>query len=247
VPYATPLPARMYTCAWCGGKKLIHEMRNPESSRGKTPSTCYACREGNPDLGWCDFHAASHPIARFRPHGRGRPGFQNECLDALALKAARARNKPPRSCPACQTVQESWFFRGGQSKSATCRSCSDEHPGERWCVGCPGWFPHSEFAQTKDGLFNASRCRMCRAAYAHGMTVAEILEIQGSTVLECAACGSCEDLNVDHDHACCPAARGCRYCVRGYLCHDCNTAEGLLKTPDRALKLAAYMNRFTTA
>jgi hypothetical protein len=31
--------------------------------------------------------------------------------------------------------------------------------------------------------------------------------------------------------------------VRGYLCHECNTAEGLLKTPDRAIALATYMQR----
>lgn len=248
MPYATPLPARMYICAWCGGKKLIHEMRNPGSSRGKTPSTCYACREGNPGLGWCDFHDAAHPIAKFRPHSAGRPGYMNVCLDAQALKSARDRNKPPRSCPACETVQESWFFRGGQSKSATCRDCSDAHPDVRWCVGCPGWQPHSDF--TKCGprnSFTASRCRMCRAAYAHGVTVAHILELQGSEFPECAACGATTCLKVDHDHACCPTAQGCKQCVRGYLCHECNSAEGLLKTPDRAIKLAAYMNRFTTA
>jgi hypothetical protein len=73
--------------------------------------------------------------------------------------------------------------------------------------------------------------------------VAEILRIQGSRFPECASCGSTEDLKVDHDHSCCPAAQSSGCCIRGYLCHECNTAEGLLKTPDRAIALAAYMQR----
>lgn len=219
-------------------------MRNPGSSRGKTPSTCYGCREGHPSQGWCDFHAEPHAKSLFRDYGDGRPGYRNECLNALALKAARVRNKPPRRCPACSQVQESWFFKGGQSKTATCRSCADSHPDERWCVGCPAWRPHSDFTRYgKDGAFTASRCRMCRAAYAHGTTVAEILRAQGSMTPECASCGSLDGLQVDHDHSCCPAAQGCGKCVRGYLCYACNAAEGLLKTPDRALALAAYMLR----
>ena len=242
MPYATPLPARLYICAWCGGKKKIQEMRNPGSSRGKTPSTCYSCREGHPSQGWCDFHGEPHARSLFRDHGGERPGYRNECLNALALKAARVRNKPLRSCPACGVDQESWFFRGGQSKTATCRDCSDAHPEERWCVGCPGWRPHDEYTKSKDS-FTASRCRLCRSAYAHGMTVADILARQGSDVPECASCGSVDYLKVDHDHSCCPAARGCKKCVRGYLCHECNTAEGLLKTPERAIQLAAYMTR----
>jgi hypothetical protein len=94
-----------------------------------------------------------------------------------------------------------------------------------------------------DGKFWTVRCKPCKVAHAHGTTVAKLLELQGSDAPECAACGSTADLKVDHDHACCPAGQSCGQCVRGYLCHECNTAEGLLKTPDRAMALAAYMQR----
>lgn len=66
----------------------------------------------------------------------------------------------------------------------------------------------------------------------------------------CAVCGSGENLHIDHDHGCCPTGkkgpRSCGRCVRGALCHRCNTALGLLQEdPDRARALAAYMERQT--
>ncbi|MET8378054.1 endonuclease domain-containing protein [Streptomyces microflavus] len=109
-------------------------------------------------------------------------------------------------------------------------------------MDCKAWLPESSFNRTGvDGKFWTVRCKPCKAAYAHGTTVAEILRIQGSAYPECAACGARDDLKVDHDHECCPASRSSGCCIRGYLCHACNAAEGLLKTPERAIALAAYM------
>lgn len=33
--------------------------------------------------------------------------------------------------------------------------------------------------------------------------------------------------DVDHDHSCCPGKRTCGKCIRGILCHGCNTIIGL--------------------
>lgn len=61
----------------------------------------------------------------------------------------------------------------------------------------------------------------------------------------CEACGSMENLCVDHDHSCCDGEFSCGRCVRGMLCKGCNVAEGWLDSnPDRARKLAVYMEKF---
>lgn len=48
--------------------------------------------------------------------------------------------------------------------------------------------------------------------------------------------------HVDHDHACCPGKRSCGRCVRGLLCHACNTALGNFQDdPERLTAALAYV------
>lgn len=219
-------------------------MRHPLASRGPTPSTCHSCRESHPDLGWCDFHGQPHERGKFTPRSDRPIGHDAICVLGTSEKASAKRELPPIACAACRVAKPSWQFRGGRAKSVTCRTCEDDHPDLRWCLDCAEWMPSGRFTPTGVGGRNlSSRCVPCRTANAHGVTVAQILSAQGSTVPECAACGSVDFLKVDHDHAHCRSATGCSECVRGYLCHSCNSAEGLLRTPERARLLAEYMDR----
>lgn len=237
-------PAKLYTCPWCGERRTIDEMRNLGSGKGKAPSTCRACREANPRLSWCAFHGEPHGISRFVAYDPPRPGYWNICRDAYSHKRSLRNSAATRQCPTCAESRHTWEFRGNRSKAAACRPCEKSHPGQRWCVDCQVWLNESAFCRTGvDRKFLTVRCNPCRAAHSHGTTVAEILRVQGSVRPECAACGSIEDLKIDHDHNCCPASQSSGCCVRGYLCHACNTAEGLLKTPEQAMALAAYMQR----
>lgn len=235
------------TCLWCGEHKPLHQMRQPDSDRGKTPSTCYTCRSAHPDLSWCDYHGQPHSIDRFTKR-KSVLGIYNICIDAQSQRNSASLGRPDIACPSCNQVLPSWEFRGGREKAKTCRSCSDANIGSRWCLGCQEWLPQGRFQRTgRQGKFLAARCDPCRAAHGHGVTVRSILARQGVDSPECAACGSRDMLQIDHDHRCCPAAKGCDRCVRGYLCHQCNTSEGLLVTADRARKLAAYMEHWANA
>jgi len=58
----------------------------------------------------------------------------------------------------------------------------------------------------------------------------------------CQVCGSFSRLTLDHDHSCCPVGKSCDNCVRGILCHKCNTAAGLLDDDvSRMFSLAEYL------
>ncbi|MCT2591142.1 endonuclease VII domain-containing protein [Streptomyces sp. N2-109] len=48
--------------------------------------------------------------------------------------------------------------------------------------------------------------------------------------------------HVDHDHACCPGKKSCGKCIRGLLCHACNTALGNFRDdPQRLSTAIAYL------
>lgn len=62
----------------------------------------------------------------------------------------------------------------------------------------------------------------------------------------CQACGSTNNLQVDHDHSCCPGAAQqptCGKCVRGMLCGGCNLALGAVGDDvARLLALIDYLS-----
>jgi hypothetical protein len=50
-------------------------------------------------------------------------------------------------------------------------------------------------------------------------------------------------LHVDHDHNCCPGAKSCGKCIRGLLCHNCNSLLGHAKdSTDILMKAAKYLS-----
>lgn len=62
----------------------------------------------------------------------------------------------------------------------------------------------------------------------------------------CHICGETKDywLHVDHDHACCESDRSCGQCIRGLLCHNCNSMLGHSKDAPTTLRKAAdYLER----
>ena len=121
---------------------------------------------------------------------------------------------------------------------------------------------------TKNGKGRAGErvtpCRACRTAYSaawrkanpdkrraqemsfkYGLTPEALNALLAKQGGVCAICGRnggggrWGQLHVDHDHACCPGGRSCGKCVRGLLCHSCNTALGHLADSPALLRKAA--------
>jgi hypothetical protein len=77
-----------------------------------------------------------------------------------------------------------------------------------------------------------------RNARKHGMTLTLYLEWLARG---CAVCGRTDDLDIDHDHACCnDRNKSCEKCNRGPLCSLHNTMASILEHPD-AINVAQYL------
>lgn len=76
---------------------------------------------------------------------------------------------------------------------------------------------------------------------------AEQLEKQD---FKCAICprteaGGNRRFHVDHDHTCCPGSKSCGLCVRGLLCHGCNTGLGQFQDSSALLRAAiSYLTMY---
>lgn len=127
--------------------------------------------------------------------------------------------------------------------------------GEKCCTTCRVWKPECDFtkaSKASDGL--SGDCSLCknrggqdRKYNLGGGGFERMLDAQGGV---CALCKLPEitgkSLHVDHDHECCPErARSCGGCVRGLLCHSCNTTLGLIRLDPVAWGFAAdtYLKR----
>lgn len=75
--------------------------------------------------------------------------------------------------------------------------------------------------------------RRSSTKHRHGLSYPEIDALLEATAGRCQVCGdqfaSDNPYCLDHDHSCCPGARGCPKCVRGLLCRRCNVAIGMLR------------------
>ena len=97
---------------------------------------------------------------------------------------------------------------------------------------------------------NPRRQKSATLKYKYGITYDDyerMLEEQGGG---CGICGTKEPggrgkFHVDHDHTCCPAEKTCGKCIRGLLCHGCNTKLIHFESnwKERAVN---YLNKYIT-
>ena len=62
------------------------------------------------------------------------------------------------------------------------------------------------------------------------MTIEDFQKIFDKQDGKCFICKKSKKLVVDHNHLCCSGKTTCGECVRGLLCHSCNTLVGYIET-----------------
>lgn len=156
------------------------------------------------------------PRSEFYANSNARPGLQPYCKSCHKARAARSR-KRRLEAPSRSPVEE------------------------KRCPGCREVKHWTEFSRNRaetTGL--QARCKACteadRRSRVYGLRPEAYRQLVEAQKGRCAACGEESRLVVDHCHA--------TGAVRALLCSNCNTAEGLLRTPARARALADYIEAF---
>ncbi len=145
-----------------------------------------------------------------------------------------------KTCSLCEQAKPltDYYMRDGKPR-ARCKKClvPARTPEQR--------AKEAEWKRRSRLRYGVDPSQMLR----HGLTpawYAETLAAQGGGCAVCAATPeeNGKSLAVDHDHRHCPGPYGCRQCVRGLLCSNCNMGVGYLgDAPERLQAAAAYLRR----
>lgn len=149
-----------------------------------------------------------------------------------------------RQCRSCNK-ERARLSRGSHAR------INGEEPNKRGITNsikthCPYGHEYTEentlFHTNRTSISGYSRaCRECARANGnrqvikkYGISLERFDEMLRAQDHKCAICKvelsrSLTAICVDHDHVCCPTGGSCGKCVRGLLCHDCNTGLGRFK------------------
>jgi hypothetical protein len=118
------------------------------------------------------------------------------------------------------------------------------------CVNGHQYVEGSWYRDTNGNLI----CAVCREETVskarkkrYGLTDDQYRALEEKQGHKCAICLTpFEELNrkpgIDHFHDCCPKGSSCGECVRGLLCHRCNTVLGMMDdSPEMLIRAAEYL------
>jgi Recombination endonuclease VII len=188
-------------------------------------TACDACKEA-----W-----ATHTAARrgYEDYGEYRRALNEYRQRVRAGEAVPVCAKPTKGSPAGRTGTQEGYHAHHFAGEPACADCLKGN-----AAGQARRRAAQPDAILRGNLYGKYRLSLERYR--------EILAAQDG---KCAICGTdgpsdirTGRFHVDHDHACCPGKESCGKCIRGLLCHFCNTALGNFKDdPDNLLAALSYL------
>ena len=152
-----------------------------------------------------------------------------------------------RTCKDCgEAKTHDDFYRSGAYWQPRCKECHNAKSRRRYAAD-------AERIRAKQREYRLNNRDVVRKRQAHntrkwryGLSEQRYLELLEEQGHACPGCGTGftdgVQVDVDHDHACCPGESSCGSCVRGLLCHTCNIALGMVRDDaSRLRRLADYL------
>lgn len=140
-----------------------------------------------------------------------------------------------KRCTKClEDKPRSEFYKNNSAKDGLrpqCKSCTQSH-NKRYYLENKGEmneYSKRYYLKNKDRIGEdelAARRREDR----YKMSSEQYQKLLEDQNYACAICGKANangrKLYVDHDHSCCFGSKSCGKCIRGLLCHKCNSGLG---------------------
>ena len=151
-------------------------------------------------------------------------------------------------CKQCVSNRQFFFYNKKRVNKPYLRTTT-----EKQCRICLKVMPLSKFYYRKNEGYESS-CRGCKQyreyrsqLKVYGISIDKYFEIRNKNNGRCYTCNKEETTkrhSIDHDHNCCPGKKSCGKCIRGLLCHRCNTSLGLIEDNIDTLKsMISYISK----
>lgn len=157
-----------------------------------------------------------------------------------------------KTCTTCNLeLPTTDFYKSGEYFFGKCKTCTSSCSKTRYQKNKTEILNRAAKYREVNKELIKSRQKHASRKYMYRLDQAafeRLLEDQQYLCPGCAVDLRTTQIDVDHDHKCCPGPKSCGKCVRGLLCHTCNVTLGMVNDSFLVLRrLADYAESGVTA